>query len=73
MSQLPSSSSKSTILRPMEKVMLGMTAFFLLGVAIYSLLPSGQIRGMGITAYVVLFVMFLYNPFGVKDKRSTQK
>lgn len=57
----------------MEKVMLGMTAFFLLGVAIYSLLPSGQIRGMGITAYVVLFVMFLYNPFGVKDKRPTQK
>lgn len=57
------------ILRPMEKVMLGMVAFFAIGVALYSLLPTGQVRGMGIAAYVVLFVMFLYNPFGVKDKQ----
>ena len=63
-------SAPQPMLKPMEKVMLGMTGFFALGIVIFGFLPPNGFRGMVMTAYVLLFVAFIYNPFGVKDKQA---
>ncbi len=62
--------TRKPMLRPMEKVMLGMTGFFALGIIIFGFLPPDGFRGMVMTGYVLLFVAFIYNPFGVKDRQN---
>ncbi len=60
---------RKPLLKPMEKVMLGMTGFFALGIIIFGFMPPDLPRGMVMTLYVLGFVFFIYNPFGVKDRQ----
>lgn len=57
-------------LTPMEKIMFGMTAFFLAGMGIYGFVPPGPARVVGMTLYVMAFVYFLFNPLGPRAKRQ---
>ncbi|MDH4379086.1 MAG: hypothetical protein QE263_04175 [Vampirovibrionales bacterium] len=56
------------LLRPMEKAMLGMTVFYLVGIVIFGNVTPGPIRGYTMTAYCFAFVWFFLKPFGLVDK-----
>ena len=61
-------SEQKPLLRPMEKAMLGMTAFFILGIVLFGNLTPGPIRGYAMTLYCFAFVWFFLKPFGLADK-----
>ena len=52
----------------MEKAMLGMTAFFAIGIVLFGNLTPGPIRGYAMTVYCFAFVWFFLKPFGMVDQ-----
>ena len=66
--EVPTNPQEKTILRPMEKAMLGMTAFFIMGIVLFGNLTPGPIRGYAMTLYCFAFVWFFLKPFGLVDQ-----
>ncbi len=54
--------------RIMERVMLGLTGIWILGIVVLSFVPEGNVQDVLIVLFVALVWWFLFNPIGVPKK-----